>query len=66
MLTLVFGSPGTGKTTLLFERIAEDLAKGRPSFLVVPEHNTVSVEATACRRLPPSAPLYKHYIPTLK
>ncbi len=57
MLTLVFGPPGTGKTTLLWERIAEDLAAKRPAFLVVPEHTTVSVEATACRRLPPSAPL---------
>ncbi len=57
MLTLVFGAPGTGKTTLLWERIAEDLAQGRPAFLIVPEHTTVSVEATAARRLPPSAPL---------
>ena len=57
MLTLVFGAPGTGKTTRLWDEIAARLAVGHPSFLVVPEHNTVSVEATACRRLPPSAPL---------
>ncbi|MBO7762280.1 MAG: PD-(D/E)XK nuclease family protein [Clostridia bacterium] len=57
MLTLLFGAPGTGKTTMLFEAIASDIAAGIPSFLVVPEQNTVSVEATAARRLPPNAPL---------
>ncbi len=57
MLTLVFGTPGTGKTALLFREIAAHLEGGHPAFLVVPEHNTVSVEAAACRRLPPSAPL---------
>ncbi len=57
MPTLVFGAFGTGKTTYVFERIAADLAAGRSAFLVVPEQNTVSVEAAACRRLSPSAPL---------
>ena len=57
MLTLLFGAPGTGKTTALFEAITADIRAGIPSFLVVPEQNTVSVEATAARRLPPNAPL---------
>ena len=57
MLTLVFGAPGTGKTTYLTEAIRRDLAEGIPSFLVVPEQNTVSVEAAAAAVLPPSAPL---------
>lgn len=57
MPTLVFGAFGTGKTTYVLERIAADLQAGRSAFLVVPEQNTVSVEATASRRLPPSAPL---------
>lgn len=57
MLTLVFGAPGTGKTTYLLERIREDLAEGVPSFLIVPEQNTVIVEAAAAAALPPSAPL---------
>ena len=57
MLTLVFGAPGTGKTTYLFKRILEDLAEGIPSFLIVPEQNTVSVEASAAALLPPNAPL---------
>lgn len=57
MLTLCFGAFGTGKTTRLFEEIAADIAEGIPSFLVVPEQNTVSVEAAAARRLPPEAPL---------
>ncbi len=57
MLTLLFGAFGTGKTTRLFEEIAADIAEEIPSFLVVPEQNTVSVEAEAARRLPPKAPL---------
>ena len=57
MLTLIFGAPGTGKTTELFSCIERDLAEGIPSFLIVPEQNTVSVEAMAARRLPPNAPL---------
>ncbi|MBQ2719700.1 MAG: PD-(D/E)XK nuclease family protein [Clostridia bacterium] len=57
MPTLVFGAFGTGKTTYILERIAADLQAGRSALLVVPEQNTVSVEAAAARRLPPSAPL---------
>ena len=57
MLTLLFGAPGTGKTTELFRAIAADIAAGVPSFLVVPEQNTVSVEGQAARLLPPDAPL---------
>lgn len=57
MLTLIFGAPGTGKTTEILSCIEHDLNEGIPSFLVVPEQNTVSVEAMTARRLPPSAPL---------
>ena len=57
MLTLLFGAPGTGKTTEILSHIERDLAEGTPSFLIVPEQNTVSVEAMAARRLPPNAPL---------
>lgn len=57
MLTLIFGAPGTGKTTEIFTHIEHDLAEGIPSFLLVPEQNTVSVEAMAARRLPANAPL---------
>ena len=57
MLTLIFGAPGTGKTTEIFSCIERDLAEGTPSFLIVPEQNTVSVEAMAARRLPANAPL---------
>ena len=57
MLTLCFGAFGTGKTTYLLEEIAADIEAGIPSFLVVPEQNTVNVEAMAARRLPPEAPL---------
>lgn len=57
MITLVFGAAGTGKTAYVLDRVASDVAAKRRSFLVVPEHNTVSVEAAAARRLPPDAPL---------
>ena len=57
MLTLIFGAPGTGKTTEILTCIERDLNEGIPSFLVVPEQNTVSVEAMTARRLPPNAPL---------
>ena len=57
MLKLLLGAFGTGKTTRLFREIAADIEAGIPSFLVVPEQNTVSVEAMAADRLPPSAPL---------
>lgn len=57
MLTLLFGAPGTGKTTALFEAITADIRAGIPSFLVVPEQNTVSVEGMAAKCLPQSAPL---------
>ena len=57
MLKLIFGAPGTGKTTEILACIERDLAEGTPSFLVVPEQNTVSVEAMAARRLPANAPL---------
>ena len=57
MLKLLLGAFGTGKTTRIFEEIAADIEAGIPSFLVVPEQNTVSVESVAARRLPPSAPL---------
>lgn len=57
MLKLLLGAFGTGKTTRLFEEIAADIEAGIPSFLVVPEQNTVSMEAMAARRLSSSAPL---------
>ena len=57
MLKLLLGAFGTGKTTRLFEEISADIAAGIPSFLVVPEQNTVSVEKMAAYRLPASAPL---------
>ena len=57
MLKLLLGAFGTGKTTRLLEEIAADIEAGIPSFLVVPEQNTVSVEVMAADRLLPSAPL---------
>ncbi len=57
MLKLLLGAFGTGKTTRLFEEIAADIAAGIPSFLVVPEQNTVIAEKAAALRLPESAPL---------
>ena len=58
MLTLVFGAPGTGKTTYLFKRILEDLAEGIPSFLIVPEQQAYISELTLPPLLPENAGLY--------
>jgi len=57
MVNLIYGLPGTGKTTLISNKIAEDVALGRKVVLIVPEQQTVDAERSMLRRLPPSAQL---------
>lgn len=57
MITLIYGGPGSGKTTRMTQSIAQDIADHIPSFLLVPEQNTVSVEKRMAEKLPPAAPL---------
>lgn len=57
MVNLIYGLPGTGKTTLISNKIAEDVAKGCQVLLIVPEQQTVETERHMLKLLPPSAQL---------
>ncbi len=57
MIKLITGDFGSGKTTSLLSLIRADVEAGRPSFLLVPEQQTVTSEQTMAAFLPPSAPL---------
>ena len=57
MLHLIYGLPGTGKTTYLTEKIKEDMQKGEKALFIVPEQQTVEVERTMASLLPPSSQL---------
>ena len=66
MLTLCFGAFGTGKTTYLLEEIAADIEAGIPSFLVVPEQNTVIAMTAAIEDMQAEINLvWKHLLPAL-
>lgn len=51
MLKLVRGISGSGKTTVLYERLRERAEQGLPSILLVPEQFTSSTEARLYREL---------------
>lgn len=57
MIHLVYGLPGTGKTTFLYQEIQKNIKNGEKAFLIVPEQQTVEVERIMSRLLPPSAQL---------
>lgn len=57
MITCLSGDFGSGKTTALLSRIAEDVRAGRSAILLVPEQQTVSAEQMMAELLPPEAPL---------
>ena len=57
MITFLFGPPGSGKTREILRSIEGDAKVGIPSFLIVPEQETVAAEQRALRSLPPSAQL---------
>lgn len=57
MIELIYGLPGTGKTTLITNKIKEDIAADKKVLLIVPEQQTVEVERTMTRLLPASAQL---------
>ncbi len=57
MIHLVYGLPGTGKTTFLYQEIQKSVESNEKALLIVPEQQTVEVEATMSRLLPPSAQL---------
>lgn len=57
MITFLYGTYGSGKTTHILEQIAEDTAKGIHTFLMVPEQEAVLSERKTLERLPPSSQL---------
>ena len=58
MVKFVFGGGGSGKSEYVFTEIERLLREtDKKICLIVPEQYTVSTEAKAARRLPPSAPL---------
>ena len=57
MLHLILGNAGTGKSTLLTERIERDVAQGRRAYLIIPEQQANLSERTMLPRLPEKAGL---------
>lgn len=57
MITVLTGDFGSGKTAEIARRVSADVRAGCPTFLLVPEQETVSVERDMADLLPPSAPL---------
>ena len=53
MLHLILGDVGSGKTTACFRIVEEKAKEGIPSFLIVPEQETVLSETLAAKCLPP-------------
>ena len=51
MLDLILGIAGTGKTTLLHERIGQAVKNGRKAILIVPEQYSFESEKMLYRRL---------------
>lgn len=52
MITFLFGSYGSGKTTEILHRIARDAEQGIHTFLLVPEQATVQSERATLQALP--------------
>lgn len=57
MINFIFGKGGSGKTTRIFDMIAEDIAASRSVFLIVPEQEAVQAERKSLKRLPAGAQL---------
>lgn len=57
MITVLTGDFGSGKTSELARLVGADVEASRPTFLLVPEQQTVSAERDMADLLPPSAPL---------
>ncbi len=58
MIYLLFGNEGCGKSTYILNKIKEDANNCIPSFLIVPEQQTVISEKELATLLPPRAQLY--------
>lgn len=58
MLELIYGLPGSGKTTYLTGEIRRDVENGKRCFLLVPEQQAYISEMDFPKKLPPNAGLY--------
>ena len=57
MISFIFGTYGSGKTTLVLKKVKKTLSAGRRAFLIVPEQEAVSAERMTLKALPPSSQL---------
>ena len=57
MITFIYGTYGSGKTTALFDAIHKDTEQGTHTFLIVPEQDAVQAEHHTLELLPSSAQL---------
>ena len=57
MITFLYGTYGSGKTTAILEKIKRDTENGIHTFLIVPEQEAVQSERTTLYALPSSAQL---------
>ncbi len=58
MITFIYGTYGSGKTTAIFDAIRKDTEKGIHTFLIVPEQDAVQSELRTLELLPSSAQLH--------
>ncbi|MBP3370492.1 MAG: exodeoxyribonuclease V subunit gamma, partial [Clostridia bacterium] len=58
MTELIFGTYGSGKTTEIFNRIANDAANHKKCFLIIPDQEAVQFERLSLRLLPAESQLY--------
>ncbi len=58
MIEFILGTYGSGKTTEIFKRIAEDTAKCKKCFLIIPDQEAVQFERLSLSALPVQSQLY--------
>lgn len=58
MIEFILGTYGSGKTTEIFKRIADDTAKGKKCFLIIPDQEAVQFERLSLSELPGKSQLY--------
>ena len=52
MINFIYGTHGSGKTTLVFEKIKDSLSAGKKCFLIIPDQEAVQFECMALDILP--------------
>ena len=57
MIRMIYGCSGSGKSTRIYDLMKEDAKNSTPSYLIVPEQQTVQCERKLLDILPPSAQL---------